>query len=489
MRLTLRTLLAYLDDVLEPAQTKEIGTKISESPKASELIHRIREVMRKRRLAAPEVSGPGSGLDPNNVAEYLDSTLSAENVVEVEQICYDSDVHLAEVAACHQVLTVVLGEPVEIDNRTRERMYALGPQEPALQDAAAVTSGASVSSNGKDSKLQRTGQGTAQSRSSVTSSGSSTGTSTASSRRNEAAFSDSIPDYLKTSGTPWKTILTASVGIVILGVWLGMVLHDHGFFQSQPNSTGNNALSSNSGTNQTSLASSEGTGNTSLTQQAHSTHNRQSQNRVGAIGQSASLGAGITTQPAQTNQSLDPVPPADGRGVTNITGVDPSPPVALPIPEQGGGISNPAAIPNVNANPGNSSTNSSTGTVPQTNTDDSLAKTKKEFIEIPPPNQILNANNIPAPPETKIVYDSTEGVLLHIEKEKSGWFVLPKRTQLSSGEWVVAPYPFLSSFSIAEGKVRLTMLGRYLPEFPFAAKCRRVWTSSASGANCSGAKL
>ncbi|MFM9961778.1 MAG: hypothetical protein ACKV2Q_11200 [Planctomycetaceae bacterium] len=127
MRLTLRTLIAYLDDELQPDQAKEIGQKLSESSYATALVDRIKEVMRRRRLSAPELFGKGAGLDPNLVAEYLDSELTPAEVVDVEKICLDSDMHLAEVAACHQILTLVLGDPVEVRSETRSRMYALGP--------------------------------------------------------------------------------------------------------------------------------------------------------------------------------------------------------------------------------------------------------------------------------------------------------------------------------------------------------------------------
>src|ERR1043165_5376177 len=105
MRLTLRTLLSYLDDTLEPSQARAIGVKVAESEQARELMERIKQVTRRRRLMTPP-AGPG-GIDPNTIAEYLDNEVTSEKASEVEQICLASDVHLAEVAACHQILTLV----------------------------------------------------------------------------------------------------------------------------------------------------------------------------------------------------------------------------------------------------------------------------------------------------------------------------------------------------------------------------------------------
>jgi hypothetical protein len=62
MRLTLRTMLAYLDEVLDAADSQELGRKIEESSFASGLVHRIRDSMRRLRLGAPKVDGKGMGL-------------------------------------------------------------------------------------------------------------------------------------------------------------------------------------------------------------------------------------------------------------------------------------------------------------------------------------------------------------------------------------------------------------------------------------------
>lgn len=137
MRLTLRTLLAYMDDILEPADHEDLGSKIESSDFASELIHRSRDTVRRLRLGAPAVMSDGSDdvldtvdlSDANSVAEYLDNTLPPEQVADFERMCLEPgtepDMHLAEVASCHHVLTMVLGEPAEVDSDLKSRMYQL----------------------------------------------------------------------------------------------------------------------------------------------------------------------------------------------------------------------------------------------------------------------------------------------------------------------------------------------------------------------------
>lgn len=125
MRLTLRTLLAYLDDTLPADQAKVIGQKVGESETARELIDRIKKVTRRRGLSTPTKGENGGPSDPNIVSDYLSDALSSDQVAQFEKACLDSDVHLAEVAACHQILTLLLSEPVRVPPTARQRMYQL----------------------------------------------------------------------------------------------------------------------------------------------------------------------------------------------------------------------------------------------------------------------------------------------------------------------------------------------------------------------------
>ena len=125
-RLTLRTLLAYIDDTLDPDQARALGRKVAESQEAKLLIERIKKVTRRRGLKVPIPDGTDDDIsDLNAVAEYLSDNLNSEQTKELESTCLASDVHLAEVAACHQILTLVLTEPVRVPPSANQRMYRL----------------------------------------------------------------------------------------------------------------------------------------------------------------------------------------------------------------------------------------------------------------------------------------------------------------------------------------------------------------------------
>lgn len=144
MRLTLRTLLAYLDHTLDPADAGKLEEKVQTSTIASSLVSRIQGVLRTRTVGAPAPDAAAPNDDANTVAEYLDSTLAPELTADIERRCLESDAHLAEVAASHRVLAAALAEPTSVPSELRRRIYELKPE--GLEGTASGGNGSLVSS-------------------------------------------------------------------------------------------------------------------------------------------------------------------------------------------------------------------------------------------------------------------------------------------------------------------------------------------------------
>lgn len=128
MRLTLRTLLAWIDQVLGPAEQRSLGDKVAASEVAPRLVTRIAEVVANPAISAPPPSGRGLADDPNTAAEFLDNVLDPARLEAFERICIESDVHLADVAGCHGILAETVRDPACIESL-----------EPARREAALAT--------------------------------------------------------------------------------------------------------------------------------------------------------------------------------------------------------------------------------------------------------------------------------------------------------------------------------------------------------------
>lgn len=199
MRLTLRTMLAYLDGrILDAKEAKELGEKIEKSDFANGLVHRIKNSLKRPKLGVPNLEGRGLGLDPNTVAEYLEDLLPPDRVPDFERVCLDSDVQLAEVAATHQILTWVEDKPAEIDEELRQRMYLIGAPDTKRQSAKA----AAVAAPPVAAPPEQAGPPKTESITAAVAPPTTTGDTSPAKRKIE------VPDYLQAGqGSKWKPIL------------------------------------------------------------------------------------------------------------------------------------------------------------------------------------------------------------------------------------------------------------------------------------------
>ena len=454
MRLTLRTLLAYLDDLLEAGQSREIGEKISESGYASTLVDRIREVMRRRRLTAPDPKSPNSGLDTNSIAEYLDNTLEPDAVADVEKVCLDSDVHLAEVAASHQILTLVLGEPVDVPARTRERMYALGPTTKPIKSSALVDEEG-------DSQFDSDTSVTIPSHPAAKESKSPSDT-------NGETFTKTIPDYLKPVPL-WRRMAPVAVGVLVGAVWLAVVYVDPSIPLGKSLDNGNTVAQIDPGTDLE--ISSEG-----------------------PISNDPGLEATIRTTPAQESEPEVVATDKPSRDITQLNGYDPDAPPAttaatLPMPAVPSpqadtelAITTPQPATPTLPDPSPPPVGTSVAAVTSPVTVGSSVSAPSTTVSTTTPAAVLNKPQTvvtPTVPAPELLYTSRDGVL--VRKTDEGWLTMPHRTAIRAGDRVASLEPFSALLEISSLDLLIELKGGTVIEYLGATEDEQVSLQLLSG--------
>lgn len=125
MRLTLRTLLAYRDGVLNEEDRITLEAKLRESSTARGISERIDASQKNPKLAPIPHDAKDPWFDANLIAEYLDDTSPTEIVAEVERRCLENNALLSEVASCHSILSRALNDSTEVSDALRARIKTL----------------------------------------------------------------------------------------------------------------------------------------------------------------------------------------------------------------------------------------------------------------------------------------------------------------------------------------------------------------------------
>ena len=149
MRLTLRTLLGWVDGVLPAEEHSAIGEMVAGSRVATRLAERIREGAAGGSTVVPLTGGPAIADDANRVAEYLDNTLLSEHLAAFERFCIESRPHLEEVATCHGILAEMSRTP-KLARMPRDQRSVLRQRIQRSLSTAAVASSAACADRSEE---------------------------------------------------------------------------------------------------------------------------------------------------------------------------------------------------------------------------------------------------------------------------------------------------------------------------------------------------
>lgn len=407
MRLTLRTLLAYMDDILEPAQAKEIGQKISESAFATELTKRIGEVMKRRRISAPELDSKGQGLDPNLVSEYLDNSLPPETVAEIEKICLDSDIQLAEAAASHQILTLVMGDPVDVPESTRHRMYALGPVGDAETAAPVAKVEVKATEPGPNVAIPQA--------------------------QPARDFQSTVPEYLKRKPL-WKRMAPFLLVTTVIVGWLALVLSDPSIV---PKSKDPDQLAS-ADTGEPADPSGDATDEGAVDEDSATPPKGQLDNKLASDG-------------------IDPPPPADEPG----TGLSSKPATTVPVVNPSDPKTADATLtPDATDNSTNVPSDTGTASQPVTSSPtDSTAGNTTTTPSTAPPIATTGAPVTDPADMLPLVNETTDGVVIGHDPDSGEWIATSKDVRFPAGSRLAVPEPFIGRLRVEGVECQIEFVG------------------------------
>ena len=125
MRLTLRTLLNWLNNNLSEADAALVAQKVEESELAKALKAQIEGIMAQEHLPAPELLDGTPKGNANSAAEYLDNSMDPKLTPDFEKFCIHSDIMLGEIAGCHEILSQALTQKLELAPELRVKLCDL----------------------------------------------------------------------------------------------------------------------------------------------------------------------------------------------------------------------------------------------------------------------------------------------------------------------------------------------------------------------------
>ena len=102
MRLTLKRLLDYRDDRLDPTETKELGKILAEHPEASKWLDQLDRVVGEGVSPEPNESA----VPVSTIARYLENKLDPAAEADLEKQAFRNPALLLEITRCHQALSL-----------------------------------------------------------------------------------------------------------------------------------------------------------------------------------------------------------------------------------------------------------------------------------------------------------------------------------------------------------------------------------------------